>query len=105
MQAPLVADLVTISACEVGFPDVAYGDEVTGLTRAMFYAGAFTTLSPLWSVDARSARAWFQEFYSELTASPAATKVEAFRNATLAIRQRWPDPWHWAPYVLSGDWR
>lgn len=105
MQAPLVADLVTISACEMGFPDVAYGDEVTGLTRAMFYAGASTTLSPLWSVSARSARAWFQEFYSELTASPAATKVEAFRNATLAIRHRWPDPWHWAPYVLSGDWR
>ena len=32
-------------------------------------------------------------------------KALAFQQATLALRERYPDPYYWAPFTLVGDWR
>jgi CHAT domain-containing protein len=31
------------------------------------------------------------------------TKALAFQRATLALRERYPDPYYWAPFTLVGD--
>ena len=45
------ASLVTLSACETGVSAVAPGDELMGLVRGFFYAGAPTLVLSLWTVD------------------------------------------------------
>jgi CHAT domain-containing protein len=105
MRLTLSAELITISACEIGASEASLGDEVMGLTRALLYAGASTALAPLWSVNALSTREWMREFYLRITADPPTPKAQAFREATLEIRRRRPDPWYWAPFTLVGDWR
>jgi CHAT domain-containing protein len=108
MELSLQADLITLSACESGFTKTGRGDEIAGLSRALLYAGASTALLTLWQVDAATTLAWVLDFYNELR-SPAGHKIEseaaAFRHATLSLRARHPDPVHWAPFILVGDWR
>jgi CHAT domain-containing protein len=36
---------------------------------------------------------------------PMADKAVAFRNATLAVRKAWPDPYYWAPFILVGNFQ
>src|SRR5262249_45660333 len=43
--------LVTLSACETGISAVAPGDELIGLARGFFSAGAPSILVSLWPVD------------------------------------------------------
>jgi CHAT domain-containing protein len=108
MELSLQADLITLSACESGFTRTGRGDEIAGLSRALLYAGTSTALLTLWQVDAATTLAWVLDFYNELR-SPAGHKIKseaaAFRHATLSLRARHPDPVHWAPFILVGDWR
>lgn len=46
----LDADLVMLSACETGRNKILAGDELLGLTRALFYAGTPSVLTTLWPV-------------------------------------------------------
>jgi CHAT domain-containing protein len=108
MRLPLEADLVTLSACQTGISDVGRGDDLTGLTRALLYAGASSALVTLWSVRADTTQAWMQDFYGRVWDAQGAKRVDeatAFRQATLALRERHPDPYVWAPFALVGDWR
>ena len=108
MELSLQADLITLSACESGLTRTGRGDEIAGLSRALLYAGASTALLTLWQVDATTTLEWVQDFYTRLR-GPAGHKIEneatAFRQATLALRARYPDPVDWAPFILVGDWR
>jgi CHAT domain-containing protein len=108
MELSLQADLITLSACESGFTSTGRGDEIAGLSRALLYAGTSTALLTLWQVDAATTLAWVLDFYNELR-SPEGHKIgseaTAFRHATLSLRARHPDPVHWAPFILVGDWR
>ena len=102
------ADLVTLSACESGFSEVGRGDELTGLAHALLYAGASSALLTLWSVSALTTRAWMTDFYGRLRGGGGRQRVPialAFQQATCALLDRNSDPYYWAPYVLTGDWR
>lgn len=95
----LDADLLTLSACETGIGQVAAGDDVVGLTRGFLQAGAASIVASLWKVDDRATRELMVEFYRQLKLTD---KSEALRRAQLAARQRYPHPFFWAAFQLTG---
>ena len=94
--------LVTLSACETGMNAVAPGDELMGLARGFFSAGAPTVLMSLWTVDDEATTELMGWFYSELarTKSPASS----LRNAQIKLLKEKPHPFFWSPFVLFGRW-
>jgi tetratricopeptide (TPR) repeat protein len=96
------AGLVTLSACETGVSAVAPGDELIGLVRGFFYAGAPTLVLSLWTVDDEAASELMTDFYTSLRAGsrPAA----ALRAAQLRQMRQRPHPFFWSPFILTGRW-
>jgi len=76
----------------------------SGLVPSLLIAGARSTLATLWPVDDRSAAIFMQHFYQHL--NNGEPKVDAMRAAMLHTRLQpgFEAPYHWAPYVLHGDW-
>jgi CHAT domain-containing protein len=101
---PLVGtDLVTLSACETNLNDVTPGDELIGLTRAFFFAGAPTVLSSLWQVNDAATEALMTEFYRTWK-EKGLSKAEALQaaQAKVAADPRWHSPFYWSGFVLNG---
>ena len=96
------ASLVVLSACETGANAVSPGDELLGLTRGFFYAGAATLLLSLWTVDDEATANLMADFYAALLSGsrPAA----ALRSAQLKQMRERPHPFFWSPFVLVGRW-
>lgn len=92
--------LVTLSACESGRGKVIGGDEIVGLTRAFFGAGATTLVVSLWVVQDETTAELMSNWYAQLRAQAA--PAQALRGAQLAIKAAHPHPYYWAPFVLSG---
>jgi len=96
----LDADLVTLSACETGLGKIASGDDVIGLTRGFLFAGASTVVASLWQVDDRATAELMTRFYEKLKSTD---KREALRQAQFATRQKFPHPFFWAAFQLTGN--
>jgi CHAT domain-containing protein len=96
----LDADLVTLSACETALGKLANGDDVVGFTRGLLYAGSSSIVSSLWSVDDLATRDLMVSFYANL---PKLGKLEALRQAQLAVLRQRPHPFFWAAFVLTGN--
>jgi CHAT domain-containing protein len=98
----LRCELVTLSACETGTSAVAPGEELIGLARGFFAAGAPTLLATLWTVADEESSQLMTDFYTHLLAgmSPSA----ALRAAQCAMLQYQPHPFFWSPFVLMGRW-
>jgi tetratricopeptide (TPR) repeat protein len=96
----LPADLVSLSACVTGRSVVAAGDELLGLARGLFRAGAASLLLTLWEVPDQSTAAFMTAFFDGYFKTQNA--ATAYRDAVLATREDYPHPVHWAPFVLSG---
>jgi len=96
----LDADLVTLSACETGLSKVANGDDLVGLTRGFLYAGTRSIVASLWKVDDLATSQLMTRFYSELSKR---NKREALRDAQLETKKRYPHPYYWASFQLTGS--
>lgn len=94
-------DLVVLSACETQLGELSTGDELVGLTRAFFFAGAPSIVATLWSVDDEATALVMERFYTHL--NEGMSKAGALRQAQLDVRTEYPDPYYWAGFVLSGD--
>jgi CHAT domain-containing protein len=100
----LDVQLVYLSACVSGRHDIQPGDEIMGLTRSLIRASASSVVVSLWPVAASgSTRQLVHRFY-EHWLGDGLTKAEALRAAQLEVMQSFPHPYHWAPFVLFGDW-
>ncbi|HET7107913.1 MAG TPA: CHAT domain-containing tetratricopeptide repeat protein [Candidatus Acidoferrum sp.] len=99
-QMRLNANLVTLSGCATGMNFVAAGDELLGLQRGLFYAGASTLLLSLWDVHDQSTAQLMQFFYREFLQTSEAGG--ALQSAMQHLRQQNPHPYFWAPFVLVG---
>ena len=105
------ARLVALRACSTGVhAERQRGDELQGLARALLHAGAGAVAVSLWNVDQRSSKDLFAGFYRSLLATPE--PEPAWRSLWLAQRalrandvEYLRHPYHWAPVVLTGDWR
>src|ERR1700730_1514431 len=99
-QMRLGATLVTLSGCATGMNFVAEGDELLGLQRGLFCAGASSLLLSLWDVHDRSTAQLMQEFYRGYIAS--GDMAGALQRAMHRLREQNPHPYFWAPFVLAG---
>jgi len=97
----LNASLVVLSACETALGKLTRGDELTGLTRAFIYAGTSSVITTLWKVNDRASYELMGEFYRQLKAGR--DKSEALRQAQLTTLQKYPHPYYWAAYQLTGE--
>ena len=95
--------LVTLSACSSGKGKVSSGDDIVGFSRGLIFAGTPSILATLWEVDDKSTREFMESFYRHYTSGRS--KAESLRKARIEIRRKYPHPYHWAPFVLIGDWQ
>ena len=98
----LKANLVVLSACQTGLSKISYGDELIGFARAFMYAGAPTITATLWRVDDKSTSNLMRKFYTNLKTMP---NSEALQKAQIETMKEYPNPYHWAPFMLIGYYR
>ena len=94
--------LVTLSACETGANVVAPGDELIGLARGFFSAGARSVLLSLWMVDDETTDRMMVDFYQETMRGRSLSA--SLRAAQLKMLEERPHPFFWSPFVLVGHW-
>jgi len=99
-QLRLEAELVTLSGCATGLNVVAAGDELLGLIRGLLYAGAQSLLLTMWDVNDRSTAKFMSSFYAKL--GRGQTKHLALQAAAAELREHYPHPYYWAPFLLIG---
>ncbi|HBY97842.1 MAG TPA: hypothetical protein DEP84_28525, partial [Chloroflexi bacterium] len=96
----LQAALVTLSGCETGRTAISWGDELVGLVRGFFAAGAPSLVVSLWTVNDESTAELMTGFYNAWRAgAPIAAALRAAQCELLATR---PHPVFWAPFILVG---
>ena len=95
----LNSDLITLSACETALSTISKGDDVIGFTRGFLYAGARSIVSSLWKVDDKATRDLMVGFYERI---PRMEKDKALREAQLNVKKRYPHPFYWAAFQLTG---
>ncbi|MGH2543253.1 MAG: CHAT domain-containing protein, partial [Ardenticatenaceae bacterium] len=101
LQLDLAGALVTLSACESGRGKVLGGDEILGLTRSFLGAGATTIVVSLWLAQDETTANLMAEWYRRL--QQTSDRASALRAAQLAIKEHYPHPYYWAPFVLVGQ--
>lgn len=116
--------LVTLSACESGVGHVTRGDDVLGLTRALFATGASAIVVSLWEVADTTTCLLMTHFYEEL--QHRLDVAESMRTAQCRLRAMSPSeytshlrsladsiasavtpvdpthPYYWAPFTVGG---
>ena len=98
----LKPSLTVLSACQTGLGKRTSGDEITGLARAFIYAGTPSIITSLWSVNDKSTAELMTSFYRNLKSR---SKAESLQAAKLDIMNKYPQPFYWAPFCLTGDFR
>ena len=96
----LKAELAVLSGCGTGMGAVRGADELVGLTRGLLYAGARAVVATLWDVNDESTAELIETFYRHLLESQR--PADALRVAQLELRERYPHPYYWAPFLLVG---
>ena len=97
--------LVVLSACETGVGEVANGEGVYGLRRALVLAGARSQIISLWKVDDAGSKDWMVDYYQRLKQGQG--RSAAARQVQLQMLQsgKYQHPYYWAAFIPSGDWR
>ncbi len=96
----LAAEMVVLSGCGTGLNAVLGADELVGLTRGLLYAGAQSVVVSLWDVNDASTAVFMRRFYRHL--ERGMPRAKALQRTMLDLRERYPSPYHWAPFVLIG---
>ncbi len=102
----LDAELIVLSGCRTALGPVVRGEGPISLARAFMYAGSRRVVASLWPVEDRTTADLMTRFYRGLflqARPPAEALAEAQRQVSTTLRFR--DPYHWAGFVLIGDWR
>ncbi|NES22511.1 MAG: CHAT domain-containing protein, partial [Symploca sp. SIO3E6] len=96
--------LVVLSACETGVGDIANGEGVYGLRRALVMAGAESQLFSLWKVDDTGTKDLMVKYYQRLLNNEG--RSQALRQTQLEMlqSQNYQHPYYWAAFIPSGDW-
>lgn len=105
LRLRLDSSLVTLSACDTGLNRISNADELVGLSRGFFGAGAASLLLSLWKV-ADSSTAYLMENYYWHYVTNRQTKGRALQLAMQAVRAKseYSHPYYWAPFVVMGEW-
>jgi CHAT domain-containing protein len=100
------AELIVLSACQTGLGKNVNGEGLVGLTRGLMYAGASRVAVSLWNVNDEGTSVLMREFYTEMlqgnktpAAAMRAAQIKLWRNS------KWQNPYYWAAFTVSGEWR
>ena len=91
-------EIAVLSACQTGQGETT-SEGVYGLQRAFKKAGVKTILMTLWSVNDLSTKEFVTTFFQRL-ANNGWHKHEAFEYAKRTIREKYKNPYHWAPFIM-----
>ena len=93
-------DMVVLSACQTG-QGRATSEGLYGLQRAFKKAGAGSIVMTLWKVEDKVTADFMVTFYGQLTdKANRGDKRRAFERAKAFMRERYPDPFNWAAFVI-----
>jgi len=95
-------ELVVLSACETGLGQVLKGEGVIGLRRSFVLAGAKTLVMSLWKVPDEQTKELMVDFYKRLLLS-GKPRAEALREAQLAMKDKYPNPYYWGAFICQGN--
>jgi len=98
--------MVTLSACETALgEDPSAQGELTTLADAFGFAGCPTVTASLWKVSDDSTKTLMENYYRALRegATPAAA-IQRAQKVLIQDKQT-RHPYHWAAFLLIGDWR
>jgi CHAT domain-containing protein/Tfp pilus assembly protein PilF len=101
----LDTELVVLSACDTGLGEVRVGEGVFGLRRAFVLAGAKTLVMSLWKVPDEQTRELMEDFYRRILGAdgkPPQSRAYALREAQLAIKDKYPEPFYWGAFICQG---
>ena len=99
-----------LSACDTGLGQIAAGEGVFGLRRALQIAGVHTIIMSLWSVEDQSTRDWMKALYTARLSRRLDTPDSVRAASIQLLEQRRKGnlsthPFYWAAFVAAGDWR
>lgn len=95
----LNTELAVLSACQTGLGDVVGSEGVYGLQRAFRIAGAKYLIVSLWQVPDEQTQELMRLFYENWVDKQQSLR-DAFNNAQAELREREPNPYLWAGFVL-----
>ncbi|MBL8729824.1 MAG: tetratricopeptide repeat protein [Planctomycetes bacterium] len=93
--------LVVLSACRTNVGPTLRDEAPQALPLGFLFAGVPAVISSLWAVDDASTKELMTDFYSRLLAGET-DKLAAFTAAKKVLRAKYPDPFHWAPFLYIG---
>jgi len=100
----LPVHLVVVSACETGVGRPVRGEGLIALTRGFMNAGAQSIVVSLWRVEDEETAELMKRFYTHLFSKDKPSPAAALRQAKLEMKDNY-HPYHWAGFVLQGDWK
>jgi CHAT domain-containing protein len=98
--------MIVLSACQTAVGKQVKGEGLIGLTRGFMHAGAARVVASLWNVDDEATAELMKRFYNYLLEKKMPTAA-ALRQAQLDL-MKIPgknQPYHWAGFVLQGEWK
>ena len=95
-------NLVVLSACETGLAKIKQNDDVIGLVRGFFFAGASNIIASLWKVSDSATSQLMIDFYTFMQQGNNIS--ESIRNAqlNLANNNNTAHPYYWGAFNLYG---
>ena len=102
----LPAELIVLSACSTGLGRIIKGEGLIGLTRGFMHAGSPRVVASLWRVEDLGTSELMKRFYQHMAKEGMAPPM-ALRQAQVEMlrSKRWKSPYHWAGFVLHGEWK
>jgi CHAT domain-containing protein len=97
--------LVVLSACETGLGEVAEGEGVYGLRRALVMAGSESQVISLWSVDDLGTKDLMVGYYQGIYKGQPRSDALREQQLRMLRNPKYEHPFFWAPFIPSGDWR
>lgn len=97
----LDTDLVVLSALVTGLGDGVNGDSLLGLRQGFMLAGAKTVVMSLWKTPDDQTLELMEDFYQRILAGQP--RAVALRDAQLALKTKYPDPYFWGAFICLGN--
>src|ERR1035437_3768164 len=98
-------ELVILSACDSGTGEVKIGEGVMSLRRAFLIAGVQNVLTSHWNVNDEATSRLMTEFIRRWRSGEP--RAKAWREAQLSLlhTNEFKNPFFWAAFTLTGQWR
>jgi CHAT domain-containing protein len=97
--------MVVLSACDTAVAPRSDNSAIDSLAENFDLIGIRSVVASLWQVNDDSTSILMTKFFENIKGG--VSLAEALRNAQLSLIQdeKYGHPFHWAPFILIGDWR